>query len=75
LAIDFAHKLDLDPQGLAADVEFWRSFKAVFSEEEIVELGHCIACWMGLGRVIHALGLDTVCYSGRSAQTMREFAA
>jgi hypothetical protein len=35
--------------------------KAAFSDEEIVDLSYCIAGWMGLGRVGHALGTDRVC--------------
>jgi alkylhydroperoxidase family enzyme len=63
IAIEYADKLGLDPHGLASDEDFWGRFKALYSDDEIVDLSHCIACWMGLGRVAHALGLDTVCQS------------
>jgi alkylhydroperoxidase family enzyme len=61
VAIAYAEGLGLDPHGIAADEGFWRRANAVFSDDEIVDLSYCIACWMGLGRVTHALGMDTVC--------------
>lgn len=61
LAIAYAEGLGLDPQGIASDEAFWKRLKAVFSDAEIVDLSYCIACWMGLGRVGHALGMDRVC--------------
>ncbi len=61
IAIEFAEGMGLDPQGLAADEDFWERAKALFSDEEIVDLSFCVACWMGLGRVGHVLGTDTVC--------------
>ncbi len=35
--------------------------KSAFSDDEIVDLSYCIAGWMGMGRVTHALGFDAVC--------------
>jgi hypothetical protein len=61
VAIAFAEGLGLDPHGIATDEAFWARAKAVFSDEEIVDLAYCTACWMGLGRVTHALGMDNVC--------------
>jgi alkylhydroperoxidase family enzyme len=61
LAIGYAEGLGLDPQRIASDDAFWKRIKAVFSDEEIVDLSYCIAGWMGLGRVGHALGTDKVC--------------
>lgn len=61
LAIEYAEGVGLDPQGLAADEDFWARFKAHFSDDEIVDLGFCVAVWMGLGRVAHVMGLDSVC--------------
>jgi alkylhydroperoxidase family enzyme len=60
-AIDYAERLCLDPQGLAQDEEFWTTMKALFSDTEVVDLSYCIACWMGLGRVAHVLGIDNAC--------------
>jgi len=61
LAIEYAEGLGLYPQALARDEDFWARFKAEFSDDEIVDLAYCIAVWMGIGRVAHALGLDGVC--------------
>lgn len=61
LAIEYAEGMGLDPQGIAQDEDFWARFKAEFGDEEIVDLSYCIAGWMGLGRMAHVLGLDTVC--------------
>lgn len=61
LAIEYAEKVGLDPQGLAADEDFWTRYKAAFTDNEIVDLAFCVAVWMGLGRVAHVLGLDSVC--------------
>jgi len=61
LAIAYAEGLGLDPQGIASDEAFWAKAKAIFSDDEIVDLSCCIAAWMGFGRVTHALGMDRVC--------------
>lgn len=61
LAIEFAEKFGLDPQGLAADEDFWRRARAAFSDEELVDLTYSVASWVGLGRAAHVLGLDGAC--------------
>ena len=61
IAIEYAEGMGIDPQGIAQDEDFWRRCKAAFSDREIVDLSFCIACWMGLGRIGHVLGLDVVC--------------
>ena len=61
LAIEYAEGLGIDPKGIAVNDEFWTRMRAAFSSDEIVDLSYCIACWMGLGRVAHALGLDASC--------------
>jgi len=61
LAIRYAEGLGVDPLGIAQDEEFWDHATAVFTDNEIVDLSYCVAAWMGLGRVTHALGLDTAC--------------
>lgn len=64
LAIEFAERFGTDPQGLAADEAFWARMHEAFSDGEIVDLAHCTAAWVGLGRVAHVLGFDTVCLAG-----------
>lgn len=64
LAVRFSQRMGEDPRGLAADEAFWRDLKAVLSDEEIVDLAHCTAAWMGMGRVAHVLGVDMACSIG-----------
>ena len=61
LAIECAEGMGLDPQRLARDEDFWTRLKAEFSDDEVVDLVYNIACWMGMGRANHVLGMDTVC--------------
>lgn len=61
LAIEYAEGIGLDPQGLAANEEFWARFKAHLSDHELVDLSFCVAVWIGIGRVAHVMGLDAVC--------------
>jgi alkylhydroperoxidase family enzyme len=61
VAVLYAQRMGEDPKGLASDEAFWAEVKAVLSEEEIVDLTYCTACWIGLGRTAHVLGLDTAC--------------
>jgi alkylhydroperoxidase family enzyme len=67
LAIEYAEGLGASPRDIARDEDFWERFKAAFSDEEIVDLSYCIANWMGLGRVTHALGMDGACNIGVAA--------
>jgi alkylhydroperoxidase family enzyme len=61
LAIEYAERMALEPQTLAMDDDFWGRAKGNFSDDELVDLSFCIACWMGTGRVMHVLGLDGAC--------------
>jgi alkylhydroperoxidase family enzyme len=61
VALEYAERLCLDPQRLAQDEPFWTRANAAFSDAELVDLSYCIACWMGLGRVAHVLGIDNAC--------------
>ncbi|AYJ85151.1 carboxymuconolactone decarboxylase family protein (plasmid) [Sphingomonas paeninsulae] len=61
VAIEYADGLGLNPHGIADNEPFWARMKAAYSDDEIVDLSYCIACWMGLGRVAHVLGIDGVC--------------
>lgn len=61
LAIRYAEGLGQTPHQIAQDEEFWARAKAAFSDNEIVDLSYSIAAWMGVGRAMHALGLDAVC--------------
>lgn len=61
LAIEFAERFAEEPKVLAQDETFWTRMHGAFSDGEIVDLSHCVAAWMGLGRIAHVLGFDTVC--------------
>jgi alkylhydroperoxidase family enzyme len=61
LCVLYVQRIGQDPQGLAADEEFWSELKAGLSDAEIVDLTYCAACWIGLGRAAHVLGLDIGC--------------
>lgn len=58
VAIEYAELMGLDPDGLAFNDAFWSRAKAVFSDSEVVEMAFSIGSWIGLGRLIHVLGLD-----------------
>ncbi|MEA3149192.1 MAG: hypothetical protein QOD56_131 [Gammaproteobacteria bacterium] len=72
VAIEYAERLCLEPQILAQDDLFWRRAHSAFSDGEIVDLSYCIACWMGLGRVAHVLGIDDACQIPALARTGRK---
>jgi len=61
IAIEMAERFCVEPQPLAKDDTFWESAKAAFSDEEIVQLLHCVASFVSTGRVAHVLGLDLIC--------------
>ncbi|MET0268943.1 MAG: carboxymuconolactone decarboxylase family protein [Sphingomonas sp.] len=61
LAIEFAERFAEEPKVLAADEDFWARAHAAFDDGEIVDLAHSVAAWVGLGRVAHVLGFDSVC--------------
>ena len=60
-AIEFAERFAEEPKALADDEDYWRRAHSLFSDGEIVDLAHCVAAWVGLGRIAHVLGFDTVC--------------
>ena len=59
--IALARALAVEPKVLSTDEGFWQRMHDHFSDGEIVDLAHCTAAWMGLGRVAHVLGFDSVC--------------
>ncbi|MGH6633117.1 MAG: carboxymuconolactone decarboxylase family protein [Sphingopyxis sp.] len=61
LTIEFAELFGTDPKELAENEIFWERMRANFSDAEIADLAHCVASWVGLGRVAHVLGFDEVC--------------
>lgn len=61
IAIELAERMGVDPAPLPHDTAFWSKARSVFSEAEIADLVISIAAWIAGGRVLHVLGLDTVC--------------
>ena len=43
------------------DDEFFGRLRAHFADDEIVDLGLCVAIFMGLGRFLRVLGIDEAC--------------
>jgi alkylhydroperoxidase family enzyme len=71
VAIEYAERMCEEPKILASDELFWKAAHAAFSDREIVDLSYCIACWMGLGRVAHVLGIDSACQIPALAEPAR----
>jgi alkylhydroperoxidase family enzyme len=63
LAIEYAERMGEAPKGLAHDEAFWAAMHTAFSPQEIMDLTLCIGAWMALGRTVHVLGLDAVCFT------------
>lgn len=68
LAIAYAEGFGEAPKDIAADEHFWARMKAVYSDDEIVDLTYCIGSWVANGRAAHVLGLDTVCFVAPEAE-------
>ena len=59
LAIEFAERFVVDHTNM--DDEFFGRLRAHFADDEIVDLGLCVAIFMGLGRFLRVLGIDEAC--------------
>jgi alkylhydroperoxidase family enzyme len=59
LAIEFAERFVVDHTNM--DDEFFGRLRAQFGDDEIVDLGLCVAIFMGLGRFLRVLGIDQAC--------------
>jgi AhpD family alkylhydroperoxidase len=57
LAIEFAERFALDHQGM--DDTFFARLRASFADEEILDLAICCAAFLGLGRLLAVLGIET----------------
>jgi alkylhydroperoxidase family enzyme len=66
LAIEYAERLGERPRSMQGDEAFWSRMRTNFSDREIVDLSLSIGSWIALGRVSHALELDTVCIPVRA---------
>jgi alkylhydroperoxidase family enzyme len=59
LAIEFADRFVVDHTNM--DDEFFVRLRTHFADDEIVDLGLCVAIFMGLGRFLRVLGIDEAC--------------
>ncbi|MDZ4828333.1 MAG: carboxymuconolactone decarboxylase family protein [Actinomycetota bacterium] len=59
LAVEYAERFALDHQNL--DDAFWTRMKAAYSDAEILDLTVCIGGWIGMGRTLQVLGIDSYC--------------
>jgi len=57
LAIEFAERFALDHQGI--DDDLFTRLRAAFGDDEIVDLTVCCGVFLGLGRVLAVLGIET----------------
>ena len=56
LAIEYAERFATDHANI--DDAFFASLRAVFSDDEIVDLTLCLGAFLGLGRFLAVLGID-----------------
>lgn len=59
LAAEFATRFVTDH--LAIDDDLWSRLHAVFTDDELVDLGLSVASWLALGRVNQVFGVDGAC--------------
>lgn len=59
LAAEFATRYALDHLGM--DDEFWARLHAAFTDDELVDLGLCVASWLALGRFNRVFDIDGGC--------------
>jgi alkylhydroperoxidase family enzyme len=59
LAIEYAERFATDHASM--DDEFFARLRAAFSDEEVLDLTLCVAVFLGLGRTLAVLGVDTSC--------------
>jgi len=61
LAAEYAERFAADHLSLDDDEAFWTSFKASYTDPEIIELSMSIGSWIAFGRLNHVLGIDAAC--------------
>jgi alkylhydroperoxidase family enzyme len=60
LAAEFAQRFATDHLGMDDDA-FWARLHAVFSDDELVQLGLCTGSWLAFGRLNRVFGVDDAC--------------
>ena len=59
LAIEFAERFAQDHRGI--DDQLFGRLRSSFSDPEILDLTMCVAVYLGLGRALEVLGVDSSC--------------
>jgi AhpD family alkylhydroperoxidase len=59
LAIEYAERFATDHRGI--DDELFARLRSVFSDAEVLDLTMCAAVYVGLGRSLEVLGIDSSC--------------
>jgi alkylhydroperoxidase family enzyme len=59
LAIEYADRFATDHGSMGDD--FFSRLRAVFADDEILDLTLCVAVFLGLGRTLSVLGIDQSC--------------
>jgi hypothetical protein len=59
LAAEFALRFATDHLGM--DDDLWGRLHAVFSDDELVQLGLCTGSWLAFGRLNQVFGVDQAC--------------
>lgn len=59
LAIEYAERMATDHRGI--DDEMFERLRGEFTDAEILDLTMCISVYLGLGRALEVLGVDSSC--------------
>lgn len=59
LAVEYAERMATDHR--AIDEEMFARLRGEFSDSEVLDLTMCIAVYLGLGRALEVLGIDSSC--------------
>ena len=59
LAVEFAERFVADHH--AVDDDLFRRLRAAFTDAEVLDLTMCVAAYLGLGRALAVLGVDSCC--------------
>ena len=59
LAIEYAERFALDHRNI--DDEFFVRLRGAYTDAEVLDLTVCIGAWIGLGRTMSVLGIDSTC--------------
>jgi AhpD family alkylhydroperoxidase len=59
LAIEYAERFVVDHRSI--DDEFFTRLRAAYTDPEVLDLTMCISAYLGLGRALEVLGIDSSC--------------